>query len=634
MANTVVLPPVDDGAPSVVCGDDVDVPGDHCWHYRYNRRLSCFSHAVASLTFSQDGKWLVSATRSGHVKIFDTDYWAERAKLEGCRNEEPRVICFSPAQRWLVCMFPSVMHIFQGKPPWHLVQRVPSPIDQATKASSEWICVAFSPSSEVDQPGGRAGQDNHLAGFASKALCVLDYSGGWDDTPKRTACILDEKRPTSIAYTACGWWLVCGYSSGQVQIWNHFSLTLERTLLGHNGAVCCITPSPRNAPYDARFISCGLDNSLRVWHSSGWILEQIAPDTRADKNGIRSCMFSCGGNWVVSVAVEMCVWRVVVSSKGHMELRLHQRLNAVCGAEGLCTAAICSRQDAIAVGSRDGVLGLWTKLSGYPVGAFDQEKETDAIDRQASRKHSSVTPGVMDKPLPTSMMLVRPEGSPPTEADAKEERRSLRNSEWFVRSDLRSLAGSSHALHLPPASRGRIRGGERLASLGRSRGATGEWASKCSTVSPSPLRASMSSMHISSSVRTRLPHPNVQSVKAFGAEAGSNQNSAMTKSNSVPVLSRWRSTSFECEDVLLPQVQINSTIRPKPESQMPWGLGSPGLRHANAPSNATSRWEFGSHQDAELPPIVGDPHSPVRAAILHATRGLVQRISLDPQHIC
>merc|ERR1719399_15643 len=96
------------------------------------------------------------------------------------------------------------------------------------------------------------------------------------------------------------------------------------------------------------------------------MLEQIVPDTRADRNGVKCCTFSFGGHWVVSVSAELVVWRVCVNPAGKMELRCHQRLEAVCGAEGLRVAAFCSLQDAIAVGSRDGVLGLWTKNNGMP----------------------------------------------------------------------------------------------------------------------------------------------------------------------------------------------------------------------------------------------------------------------------
>jgi len=587
--------------------DDEDLKGDHAWHYRYNRRLSFFSQSVERLTFSQDGKWLVSASSSGSLKIFDTGIWAEAAKLEGCRSEEPRVLAISPSQRWLVVVFPSVMHVFQCSPPWRLEQKLLAPVDPATKASSEWGCIAFSPDLEVDHPRGVAGQDNHLAAFASgtyKALCVLDYSGGWTDTPMRTRRSFDNSRATSMAYTACGTWLVCGYESGQLQVWNHFSLTLERTLPGHNGGlVACITSSPRCAPYDCRFISCGGDCSLRVWHSDVWVLEQIAPDTKADRNGIRSCMFSPQGNWVVSVALEMCVWRVCVSRKGRLELRLHQRLTAICGAEGICAAAMCSHRDEIAMGSRDGALGLWAKVSGWPKELAHADETHNLEVKENSAK---VTPWIMDKPLHRPMMVLSPDGC--RAASSTGERRSFSSSDWIMRTNLRSLLDVTPVL-LPSGRRVAAPGG--LLPLGRNRAATNERTAKCTAVTPSTPK---------SPARTKLPTPPVQKVAAFGSDTTKD----FPKSTSMPELSRWKPPNNSHFESTLG----SSSSQPYFNSQMP------ALRSAGAKPIFEAVCAFGSNGsrlDGELPRLNA---SPVRAAMLHATRGLVQRISLDPQRIC
>jgi len=595
--------------------NDKDVEGDHCWQFRYNRSLSCFSHSVAQLTFSQDGKWLVAATTAGNVKIFDTGIWAEAAKIQGCLREEPRVLAISPAQRWLVCMYPSAMHIFQCQPPWRLEARIPAPVEPMTKTTSEWCCVAFSPLSEVDDKNGKAGQDNHLAAFASKALCVLDYSGGWGDVPKSTRSFLDGQRPTSLAYTSCGFWLVCGFESGQVQIWNHFSLTLDRTLFGHNGVVSCIASSPRCADYHSRFISCGLDPragcALRVWHSHGWVLEQVVPDMQADRNGIRSCEFSCTGEWVVSVAVEMCIWRVCMSLKGKMELRLHQRLTAVGSSAGLCTAAFCCLHDAIAVGSRDGVLGVWAKGPGFP--EDNGRGQAAAGGNLILEKCRNVTPWMaLEVTLPRPMRGVKPDpmsGLPSgnfTELDADDERRSLRNSEWFVRSDMRSLSGAS-----PPR-------------MPRAPGRSHHASSEASASSAYP-----------STVLT----PKVQKVAAFG------QDGAMRKSSSEPP-SRWKSTGCSFAEALgtyrtgSPQRSVAENVtQSRKGRRMPpimcsvTQAGTVPLKHSNASCRS-----LGVRADS-LPPLVESTRDDEKVAmrqrltLLHATAGLVQRITLEPKNI-
>lgn len=346
---------------------DEEVALDHDWHFRYNRRLSCFSYSVSSVTFSQEGKYLVSGTGSGEIKVWDAGCWAEEARLRGSRHEGPKSIVISPGQRWLVCAYSTFLHVFQCHKPWRIEQSIPAELDPATKEPSEWCCIAFSPMSEVNHPQGHAGQDNHLAAFSTSLLCLMDYSNGWIDTPKRTRSLFSGNRPASIAYTSDGWWLVCGYENGQFQIWNAFSLTLERTMRAHDGRINCIVSSPLDAVYETRLISCGTDQKLRVWHSCGWALEQIVPDVKSDKAGVRTCSFSSSGNWLVSISSELCVWRICLTKIScRFFLRLHQRLPPVCGADGLCTAAFCYGTDAIASGSRDGVLSLWTKLAGMP----------------------------------------------------------------------------------------------------------------------------------------------------------------------------------------------------------------------------------------------------------------------------
>jgi len=429
--------------------EEEDLEGDWDWHFRYNRRLSQFAHAVSSLTFSQDGRYLVSGTGSGDVKIWDTGCWAETTKLRGCRKEEPKCMVISPAQRWLVIAYPAVLYIFNCKPPWRLEQALPALIEPATKEVSDWCCIAFSPMAEVDHPGGCTGQDNHLATCSTEFLCVLDYSGGWGvDTPRRTRSLMQSAKPTSICYTACGWWLIAGFEDGQLQIWNAFSLALEKTLSAHTASVNGLDSSPRAAKYDSRLVSCGLDQTLRIWHSNGWLLEQHCHDTRCDRTGVRKCTFSALGNWLVSVSTELSVWRVGITEKGRMILNLHQRLGAVCGAEGLRTAAFCGLgrsnncDDAIAVGSRDGVLGLWTKYPGVPPDPVDGKES--AISTPTSKPFVRSTPWTADRPLPRPMQLLSPGGIKPLTKASSSSPSPGPNTrgEWFQRAHLRSLSMS------------------------------------------------------------------------------------------------------------------------------------------------------------------------------------------------
>merc|ERR1712070_1279800 len=184
--------------------------------------------------------------------------------LKSARWEAPKGIFFSPAQRWLLAISPSTLHIYECGAMWHLVQALPALADPDAMESARWHCAAFTPcAAEVDHQKGLVGQDNHLAVLSSHYLCVLDYSGGWgSDVPKRTRSLLGgttRALPTGAAYTSDGVYLVAGFDDGQIQIWNAFSVTLEKSLGGHKGYISRIAASPRCAPYPPRFVSCGVD---------------------------------------------------------------------------------------------------------------------------------------------------------------------------------------------------------------------------------------------------------------------------------------------------------------------------------------------------------------------------------------
>ncbi|CAE7808777.1 kidins220b, partial [Symbiodinium sp. KB8] len=205
--------------------------------------LSCFSNAVSCITFTMDGQYLVSGTGSGDIKVWDSTTWAEAAKLRGARRAEPKEVAISPSQRWVVVCYSSVLHIFQCGAPWQLVHSRPVVVD-GLKEQPEWCCVAFSPMSEVNHPAGQAGQDNHLAAFSNCNICLMDYSGGWnDDLPQRTRSLMQTSWPVCLAYTGDGYWIICGFSEGLMQVWNAFSLTLEKTLNSHDAAVNSIAAS-------------------------------------------------------------------------------------------------------------------------------------------------------------------------------------------------------------------------------------------------------------------------------------------------------------------------------------------------------------------------------------------------------
>merc|ERR1719198_432485 len=105
---------------------------------------------------------------------------------------------------------------------------------------SDWRCAAFSPGTE-------------LAALSSTHLCIFDYSNGWSsEISRRTHSIFRYARPTGVSYMRCSRRITIVYDNGHMQIWNADSLTLDRRVQAHEGAVRCMDISPPCAKYDCR----------------------------------------------------------------------------------------------------------------------------------------------------------------------------------------------------------------------------------------------------------------------------------------------------------------------------------------------------------------------------------------------
>mmetsp|Transcript_69024 Transcript_69024/g.173921 ORF Transcript_69024/g.173921 Transcript_69024/m.173921 type:complete len:622 (-) Transcript_69024:53-1918(-) len=576
----------------------------HDYHFRFNRRLSVFAHAVSSLAFSQDGLRLVSGTGSGDVKVWDTASWAEAGKLRGCRREEPRALVVSPAQRWLVAAYPLALFVFHGTSPYKLEQSLPAIVDDLSQETSEWCCIAFSPLAEADYLGGRGStRDDQLAAASANHLLTVNYSEGWADNvaPRRARSLMQSGRPTMLVFTACGKSIVCGFTSGQLQVWNAGSLALEKTLSGHVDSVLGLAASPRSAPYDLRLVSCGADQMLRLWNCQGWILEQHVHDLRCDRSGIRGCMFSATGSWFLSVGVELCIWRLCIGRKGRLALCLHQRLSSVPGADGLRSAAF-GRGDAIALGSRDGVLGVLTKHPGPPT---DPAEEGSVASATGCPRASSagalgyrepvitVRERSMARPLQRVGLVGGPSAGRPLSRSG-----TTHSGDWGARSSTRPATGQNHRTSMPLAC------GRLLCSSPTERDREGPSRLGCgSPVSPSV--GSTGSGCINGGASRAAPGQSPGSpISVAPLVQRTGKRSGMHRVASMPDLPRKKAQEF------------GKVLSKKAPASMAEG------------SLSVSRRIFAA--DGEFVTPLG---SPVRKTMQRACRSLVQRICLDPKLI-
>mmetsp|Transcript_72069 Transcript_72069/g.182268 ORF Transcript_72069/g.182268 Transcript_72069/m.182268 type:complete len:615 (-) Transcript_72069:13-1857(-) len=402
-----------------------ELAGDFKYHYCFNRMLPGHAKAVAGLAFCREGGWLVSADGSGDLRVWDARAWAEAAKLKGDHKEPLLGLALSPSARpWLVAARPSALSIFASGGRWPLECSLPVMVNPESGEASAWRCIAFSPAAvEVDHECGAAGHGNEFAAVSTTHLCLLDYSNGWSpDMARRTHSVLRYSRVTCMAFMPCGSWILTGHECGHVLVWNAFSLTLDRKLSAHVGAVSSLAVSPKGARYSAHFASGGMDLSICLWKGATWTAEQSTFDTksavdeRAEQNlsdqgaraGVSSLAFSSCGTWLLSATKELCVWRVACPAppSGPLALQLHERVAPVGTAEAVRAATFCN-DDAVILGTLDGLLNLWLKRRGAPERSLPQPP-TSPANRRTRSAEGGPKPAALER-LPRPLNRVVPE---------------------------------------------------------------------------------------------------------------------------------------------------------------------------------------------------------------------------------
>merc|ERR1712232_237981 len=113
--------------------------------------------------------------------------------------------------------------------------------------------------------------------------------------------------------------------------------------------------------------------------------EQTAVDkSHGAVERLHRCVFSPSGRWLAAIDDSLQIWRVCREDGERLTLTWHQRLANSSG-HGFRALAFCWTDD-IAMSSRDGALGLWTKLPGPvpdPCAPERQPAEEDDVKPQA-----------------------------------------------------------------------------------------------------------------------------------------------------------------------------------------------------------------------------------------------------------
>jgi len=437
-----------------------DLPGDHAWQFAYDRRLTDFSKAVSSLAFSGDGRWLVGSSGAADPKVWDARSWAAVGTLNSSKKEKVRTLCASPDGSWLATVQPSSLNVFVSENPWRLAfSQAPETVE-----GSEWCCATICATS------------TRIAAMSTTHLCIVDCNNGWHaDAPQRAHSLLRYARPTCIQFHPCGVSVICGFEDGQLLVWSSSELSLDHTLDAHDGVLHCIGTSPDRAEYPTRFVSCGADDVLSVWNGSTWAREQRIHDTKCGRTGIVNCAFSSSGEWLISAAEVLCVWRVCCTPRGRIALRIHQRVKPVGGCEGLRAVAFCASSDAVVAGSGDGALGLWVKVAEAPA----RPATPLEVNHKKPKKQSPVDDLVLPRPM-NKVAPQRPAESPvpsPPPPRTWNQQAQLRPADMPLRDVAAADGKSAHLADIRKDSLQLPRSDHQRTALERRR---------CATASPAP----------------------------------------------------------------------------------------------------------------------------------------------------
>ncbi len=257
---------------------------------------------VYSVVFSPDGQTLASGDSDGHVFLWDTVNWEQKASI--AHTTDVQHIAFSPDGRTLAIANSTEVHL------WDVVKGVP--IRQLTKRLDAPLSVAFSPDGHTLASGSRDGsvqlwnvRKQQLI-TALPAPPLLRY-GSWGWHPWRVESIafspngkilatvgyaqiyLWERVPQqsglqtpaamlwcqkailtghtsyiySIAFSPDGHLIASGSADRTVRLFDVESGQHKRTFIGHTGTIVSVVFSP-----DGKTLASGAyDDTVRLWNT-------------------------------------------------------------------------------------------------------------------------------------------------------------------------------------------------------------------------------------------------------------------------------------------------------------------------------------------------------------------------------
>jgi len=235
---------------------------------------------VFSVAFSPDGKFLASGSSDNTVNVWEVGSWRKVTILKAFWNTSVWSVSFSPDGQFLASGSEYVVEVWRVGV-WRevvILKGYQGPV----------FSVAFSPDGKFLALGSDKVEVWEVGGATWIKVATIPPTSRME----RTTLKGYQGLVFSVAFSPDGKFLASGSGDGTVKVWEVGSWRAVTILKGHRGRVFSVAFSP-----DGKFLASGSDETVKVWEVGSW--REVAT-LRGHVSWVNSLSFSPDGKFLVS----------------------------------------------------------------------------------------------------------------------------------------------------------------------------------------------------------------------------------------------------------------------------------------------------------------------------------------------